>query len=71
MKRSSRQSIRDSKETAKQSEITALFLEDLAVHVNNAEERQGCLATARNYRLAAQNQTRRSQRTKKGRAKQT
>ncbi len=66
MKRSSRQSIRDSKETAKQSETTAQFLEDLAAHADNAKERQRCLAAARNFRLAAQNQIRKQQGTKRG-----
>jgi hypothetical protein len=65
MKRASRQSIRDSKETAKQSETAARFLEDLAVHADNDEERQRCLAAAKHFRLAAKKQIRKPQATKK------
>jgi hypothetical protein len=72
MKPSSRQSIRDSKEAAKQSETAAQFLEDLAGRADNANERQRCRAAARNLRLAAQNQIRKQQGTKRGsRGKQT
>jgi hypothetical protein len=34
-------------------ETTAQLLEDLAAHADNDEERQRCLAVARNFRLAA------------------
>jgi hypothetical protein len=47
-----RQSIRDSEETAKQSETAARFLEDLAVHADSDNEKQQLLAIARNFRLA-------------------
>jgi hypothetical protein len=49
-----RQSIRDSKETTDQSETTARFLEDLAVHADSDNEKQQFLAIARNFRLAVQ-----------------
>jgi hypothetical protein len=64
MKRSSRQSIRDSKETAKQSETAARFLEDLAVHADNDEERQRCLAVAKDLRSAVHSTARKSKRKK-------
>jgi hypothetical protein len=38
MKRASRQSIRNSKETTDQSETAAQFLKDLAVHADDNEE---------------------------------
>jgi alkyl sulfatase BDS1-like metallo-beta-lactamase superfamily hydrolase len=60
MKRSSRQSIRDSKETAKQSETAAQFLEDLAGHADTAKERQRCLAVAKDLRSAAHSTARKS-----------
>ena len=40
MKRASRQSIRDSKETTKQSETAAPFLENLAAKTDSNNERQ-------------------------------
>jgi hypothetical protein len=49
MERPSRRSLLDSKE----SETAARFLEDLAVHADNDEERQRCLAVAKNLRSAA------------------
>ena len=52
MKRASRPSIRDSKETAKQFETAARLLEDLAIHADNDEEKREFLAMARNFRLA-------------------
>jgi len=63
MKRGSRQSIRDSKET-RQSKIAARFLEDLAVHADNDEERQRCLAVAKDLRSAAHSTARKSKRKK-------
>jgi hypothetical protein len=50
-----RKSIRDSKETAKQSETAARFMEDLAVHADSDNEKQQLLAIARNFRLAVHN----------------
>jgi hypothetical protein len=60
MKRASGQSIRDSKEIARQSKIAARLLEDLAVHADNDEERQRCLAVAKDLRSAAHSTARKS-----------
>jgi hypothetical protein len=54
MKRASQQLNRDSAETADQYKTTAQFLEDLAVHADrDKEEKERCLAAARDFRLAA------------------
>jgi hypothetical protein len=49
---------------SKESETAARFLEDLAVHADNDEERQRCLAVAKNLRSAARGTARKSKRQK-------
>jgi hypothetical protein len=66
MKRASCQLIQDSAETTGQCETTAQLLEDLAAHADNDEERQRCLAAARNFRLVAQEHIGELQATKTG-----
>ena len=65
MKRASLQSIRDSKEIARQYKIAARFLEDLAVRTDSDEERQRCLAVAEDLRSAAHSTRRKSKRKRK------
>jgi hypothetical protein len=64
MKRASRQSIRDSKEAAKQCQTAAQFLDDLAGHAHTDEEKQHCLAVAKDLRSAAHGMSRKSKRRK-------
>lgn len=64
MKRASRRSIRDSKETKKRFETAARFLEDLAVHADSDEEKQQFQAMARNFRLAVKGKPKSRKRSK-------
>lgn len=54
MKSSSQQEVH---RTTDQYEMTAEFLEDLAAYADSDQERQSCLATARNFRLAARSKS--------------